>query len=87
MNKAVQSGFEIQRSRHQKSKTGVSVAPQEGFLSSKNFKKKHTNPILFCLLPGIKAITSEIGFILFRRHLDTDVVKRIATKDSFPQFK
>ena len=27
-NKAPQSGFETQRRRHQKSKTGVSVAPQ-----------------------------------------------------------
>ena len=26
---------------HQKSKTGVSVAPQKGLLSSKNLKKKH----------------------------------------------
>ena len=39
-NNAAQSGFEIQRRRYQKSKTGVSVAPQKGFMSSKNFKKK-----------------------------------------------
>ena len=39
-NKAAHSGFEIQRRCHQKSKTGVSVAPQKGLMSSKNFFKK-----------------------------------------------
>ena len=39
-NKAVHSGFETQRRRHQKSKTGVSVAPQKGLVSSKNFISK-----------------------------------------------
>ena len=34
-NKAAHSGFETQRRRHQKSKTGVSVAPQKGLMSSK----------------------------------------------------
>ena len=38
MNKAAHSGFETQRRHHQKSKTGVSVAPQKGLMSSqKNF--------------------------------------------------
>ena len=37
-NKAAHSGFETQRRRHQKSKTGVSVAPQKGLMSSKNVK-------------------------------------------------
>ena len=35
MNKAAHSGFEIQ-----KSKAGVSVAPQKGFMPFKNLKKK-----------------------------------------------
>ena len=39
-NKAAHSGFEIQRRHHQKSKTGVSVAPQKGLMSSKIFFKK-----------------------------------------------
>ena len=38
-NKATHSGFETQRRRHQKSKTGVSVAPQKGLMSSKIFMK------------------------------------------------
>ena len=40
VNKAAHSGFETQRIHHQKSKTGVSVAPQKGLMSSKNLKKK-----------------------------------------------
>ena len=40
MNKAAHSGFEIQRIHHQKSKTGVSVTPQKGFMSSNNLQKK-----------------------------------------------
>ena len=36
----IHPGFETQGRRHQKSKTGVSVAPQKGPVSSKNFKKK-----------------------------------------------
>ena len=35
VNKVAHSGFETQNS-----KTGVSVAPQKGLMSSKNFKKK-----------------------------------------------
>ena len=38
-NKAAHSGFETQRRRHQKSKTGVSVAPQKGLMFFKHFKK------------------------------------------------
>ena len=38
-----QFNVETQRRRHQKSKTGVSVAPQKGLLSSTNFKKKQNN--------------------------------------------
>ena len=40
-NKSAYSGFEIQRRHHQKSKTGVSVAPQKGLMSSKKMKKKN----------------------------------------------
>ena len=38
-NKAAHSGFETHRKCHQKSKTGVSVAPQKGLVSSKILKK------------------------------------------------
>ena len=38
-NKAAHSGFETQRRRHQKSKTGVSVAPKKD-LSPPKIKKK-----------------------------------------------
>ena len=40
VNKAAYSGFETQRRLHKKSKTGVSVAPQKGLLSSNFFLKK-----------------------------------------------
>ena len=40
VNKAAYSGFETQRRRHQKSKTGVSVAPQKGLMASKKNLKK-----------------------------------------------
>ena len=40
VNKAAHSGFETQRRHHQKSKTGVSVAPQKGHASAKYFKEK-----------------------------------------------
>ena len=43
VNKPGYSGFEIQERHHQKSKTGVSLAPQKGLMSSKEFfKKVHT---------------------------------------------
>ena len=42
-NKAAHPGFETQRRCHQKSKTGVSVAQQKGFMSSKIFLKKRKN--------------------------------------------
>ena len=44
-NNAAHSGFETQRRRHQKSKTGVSMAPQKKIMSSKNvlIKKKMHN--------------------------------------------
>ena len=38
-NKAADCGFEAQRKRHQKSKTGLSVVPQKGLVSRKNFLK------------------------------------------------
>ena len=39
-------GFETQCRHHQKSKTGVSLAPQKGLVSSKNFFKKVKNKSL-----------------------------------------
>ena len=40
-NKAANSSFETQRRHHQKSKTGMSVAPQKGLMSSKHLRKKN----------------------------------------------
>ena len=40
VNKAAHSGLETQRRCHQKSKTGVSVAPQKDMCPPTNFKKK-----------------------------------------------
>ena len=40
VNKTAHSGFETQRRHHQKSKTGVSLAPQHNNMSSKNLKKR-----------------------------------------------
>ena len=55
MNKAAHSGFETQRRRHQKSKIGVSVAPQKGPMSSKNFfKKKKKSFITIAYLPVLR---------------------------------
>ena len=39
-NKAALSGYETQRRCHQKTKTGVSVAPQKGLMSCNFFLKK-----------------------------------------------
>ena len=39
VNKAIHSSFETQGRHHQESKTGVSVAPQKGIMSSKIFLK------------------------------------------------
>ena len=39
-NTYASTGFETQRRHHQKLKTGVSIAPQKGLMSSKNLKKK-----------------------------------------------
>ena len=41
VNKTAHSGLETQRRHHQKSKTGVSVVPQKGLMSSKMFKNKY----------------------------------------------
>ena len=39
VNKAAHSGFETQMKHHQKSKTGVSMAPQKGLVLQKFLKK------------------------------------------------
>ena len=39
MKRAAYSGFETQRRHHQKSKKGISVAPQKGLLMPSNFFK------------------------------------------------
>ena len=48
VNKAAHYGFETQGRRHQKCKTGVSVAPQKGLRSS-NLKKKYFILVIFYL--------------------------------------
>ena len=42
VNKSAHSGFETQRRHHQKSKTGVSVVPQKGLMSSKKKEIKNS---------------------------------------------
>ena len=39
-SEGIHPGFETQGRHHQKSKTGVSVAPQKGLVSYKNLRKK-----------------------------------------------
>ena len=39
-SEGIQPDFEPQGKRHQKSKTGVSMATQKGLVSSKNYEKK-----------------------------------------------
>ena len=56
VNKAAHSGFETQRSRHHKSKTGVSVAPQKDFCSPK-IKKNNKDVRLFALM-ACKSLSS-----------------------------
>ena len=50
MQKGIHPGFETQGRHCQKSKTGVSVAPQKGLMSSKNFKKKQKTKHCTCLM-------------------------------------
>ena len=57
LNKAASSGFETQGRHHQKSKTKVSVAPQKGLVSSKNFKK--------ILIRNFSCKTKRIGIKAF----------------------
>ena len=51
-------GCKTQGRHHQKSKTGVSVAPWKGLMSSKNFlKKKFRNPSMFLFaVPGVATV-------------------------------
>ena len=51
----IHPGFETQGRRYQKSKTGVSVAPRKGLLSSNNLKKKKFS----CPLLGTFCDTNE----------------------------
>ena len=46
MNKAAYFGFETQGRHPQKSKIGLSVAPQKGLVFSKNFKKMFSSTSL-----------------------------------------
>ena len=65
-------GFEIQGRRHQKSKSGVSVVPQEGLMSSKNILKKLaqncSETILFVMsLSGMYNTSTKVTHCLPRR--------------------
>ena len=61
------SGFASHRKCHQKSKIGVSVARQKGFMSSKNFLKKKKKKLLkflvtvATLLMGDNALNCHFG--------------------------
>ena len=59
----IHPGFETQGRHHQKFKTGVSVAPQKGSMSSKNLKKKKQyesgSASLSALTTDINSIRSE----------------------------
>ena len=58
----IHPGFETQERSHQKSKTGVSVAPQKGLMCSKNLEKKRF-PGRFCWnLPDVNDLAKIIGF-------------------------
>ena len=45
LSKAAHSGFETQRRHHQKSETGVSVAPIMDMCPTKILKKRRKNPV------------------------------------------
>ena len=60
VNKADHSGFETQRRHHQKTKTGVSVAPQKGPTSSKKFKKQECIPV-GCIPPVSRGVSGWGG--------------------------
>ena len=54
----IHSGFETQGRRRQKSKTGVSVAPRKGFMSSKTFlKKRYSRLSMRSVLSGVHEIS------------------------------
>ena len=53
-NNAAHYGSETQRRHHQKSETWVSVAPQKGLKSSKNFKKACMFADEFVPSPGVE---------------------------------
>ena len=57
VNKDAHSGFETQRRCHQESKTGVSVAPQKGLMSSIFFEK------------SIALLSLQLQFFLFQEIL------------------
>ena len=65
--KVAHSGFETQNRRHQKSKTGISVAPQKDMCLPKNFKKTLVTGISVCLLRQINE--SNLGKTRLRNTL------------------
>ena len=69
VNKVAHSGFETQRKHHQKSKTGVSVAPEKGLMSSKKLFKKCSH--------NIATDSSIVYFMVFLQWLNVPL-ERIA---------
>ena len=66
VNKAANSGFETQRRCQQKSKTGVSVAPQKWLLPSKFSKKKFFRFIMMGVSKNVRHSLSSIIYAYFR---------------------
>ena len=73
-NKAAHSGFEIHRRHYQKSKTGVSVAPQKGLMSSKNFFKKKYKGLIFFPLGYLQesSIEKRLTHVLVDRYFSAE---------------
>ena len=64
VNKVAHSGFETQRRCHQKSKTGVSVAPKMDMCPTKSFKKKNGNDNVISTLIWIWLVRSKFSTFL-----------------------
>ena len=68
-------GFETYGRRHQKSKTGISVVPQKGLVSYKNFlikktKKQNVTPV--SIVPGPQPFGSDALLSELLRHVTWD---------------
>ena len=71
-NKAAHSGFETHRRRHQKSKTGVSVAPKMDTCPTKFFLKKSSHSgvqVNDCILTRNKHKTNKLDICYFSQSM------------------